>query len=116
MQALQCRRRRNRLRNRRLVATVVTALACMMFLAWVRLDNVALGYRVADQEARLVELKAERTALRAEYARLVAPDRLRVAAEDLGMVMPEPGQVIPVDATKVVEAMAPESASVEVAP
>jgi len=74
----------------------VFAGLCLVFLfVWERVDMVRVGYHVERLKRDKVSLERERDQLRVKFSSLSAPDRIaKVASEKLGMVLPQPGQVI----------------------
>lgn len=69
---------------------------CLVFLfVWERVDIVRVGYRVERLKVEKTKLERERDQLRVKVSSLSAPDRIaKVATEQLGMVLPQKGQVI----------------------
>jgi cell division protein FtsL len=80
----------------------VFAGLCLVFLfVWERVDIVRLGYHVERLKRDKVMLERERDQLRVKVSALSAPDRIATAAsEKLGMVLPQPGQVIMVQSNQ----------------
>lgn len=79
-------------------ATSVTVFALvtasLVFVAWAKMDTVQITYAIddlVDEEERLAE---EQRRLRAELAELRSPRNLEALATALGMIPPEPGQVV----------------------
>jgi cell division protein FtsL len=74
----------------------VFAGLCLVFLfVWERVDIVRVGYHVERLKRDKVMLERERDQLRVKVSALSAPDRIaKAASEKLGMVLPQPGQVI----------------------
>ena len=79
----------------------VFAGLCLVFLfVWERVDIVRVGYHIERLKRDKVMLERERDQLRVKVSALSAPDRIaKAASEKLGMVLPQPGQVIIVPAT-----------------
>jgi len=79
----------------------VFAGLCLVFLfVWERVDIVRVGYHIERLKRDKVMLERERDQFRIKFSALSAPDRIaKVASEKLGMVLPQPGQVIIVPAT-----------------
>ena len=73
---------------------------CLVFLfVWERVDIVRVGYHVERLKVEKSRLERERDQLRVKLSALSAPDRIaRMATEQLGMVPPQKGQVIMVQA------------------
>ena len=80
--------------GRQLTLGVVIAVGLLAY-AWQRYDSLELSYRLekADQsESRAAELNRE---LKLKLATLRSPTRIDLLARDqLGMAVPEPGQII----------------------
>ena len=79
-------------------ATSVTVFAlvtaALVFVAWAKMETVQITYEIddlIDEEAALAE---EQRRLRAELAELRSPRQLEELAPTLGLVPPEPGQVV----------------------
>jgi hypothetical protein len=93
-----------------------TALACLFLLvftyAWQHLRSIEYGYQIESSKRELNNLTEMNRALRLEDASLRDPERIDVMARRMGLVPPEPGQVIRMDNASV-EANAPVMASVE---
>ena len=69
---------------------------CLVFVfVWERVDMVRVGYQIERLKHDKVVLERERDELRVKFSALSAPDRIAtVASEQLGMVLPQQGQVI----------------------
>jgi hypothetical protein len=93
-----------------------TALACLFLLvftyAWQHLRSIEYGYQIESSKRELNNLTEMNRALRLEDASLRDPERIDVMARRMGLVPPEPGQVIRMDNASV-EANAPVMASIE---
>jgi cell division protein FtsL len=78
---------------------------CLVFLfVWERVDIVRVGYHVERLKVEKLRLERERDQLRVKFSALSAPDRIaKMATEQLGMVPPQKGQVIMVQARPVGE-------------
>ena len=76
---------------------------CLVFgFVWERVDVVRVGYQVERLKSEKVRLERERDQLRVKLSTLSAPDRIaKVATERLGMMPPQNGQVIVVQARPV---------------
>ena len=78
-----------------------TALACLFLLvftyAWQHFKAIEYGYQVESAKRDLTELTEMNRALRLEHASLRDPERIDVMARRMGLVPPEPGQVIRMD-------------------
>lgn len=78
-----------------------TALACLFLLvftyAWQHFKAIEYGYRIESAKRELTNLTEMNHALRLEDASLRDPERIDVLARRMGLVPPEPGQVIRMD-------------------
>ena len=80
-------------------------ISLLLLFVWERVDIVRVGYHVERLKAQKVLLQREQDELRVKVSALTAPERLaRTATEKLGMVPPQPGQVILVNAAGAVPA------------
>jgi len=80
-------------------------ISLLLLFVWERVEIVRVGYHVEQLKARKVALQREQDELRVKVSALAAPDRLaRTATDKLGMVPPQPGQVILVNAAEAVPA------------
>jgi len=77
-------------------ALLVGALLFELFLAaWCRTQCVRTGYEISDAATRREQLLTVQRDLRVELAHLKSPERImRIAKERLGLVAPEPRQVV----------------------
>jgi cell division protein FtsL len=73
---------------------------CLVFVfVGERVDIVRVGYQVERLKHEKLMLERERDQLRVKFSTLSAPDRIaKVATERLGMIPPQNGQVIVVQA------------------
>jgi cell division protein FtsL len=80
-----------------------TALACLFLLvftyAWQHFRAIEYGYQIESAKRELSALTEMNRALQLEHASLRDPERIDVMARRMGLVPPEPGQVIRMDAT-----------------
>ncbi len=78
------------------------ALACLFLLvftyAWQHFKAIEYGYRIESAKRELTNMTEMNHALRLEEASLRDPERIDVLARRMGLVPPEPGQVIRMDA------------------
>ena len=93
-----------------------TALSCLFLLvftyAWQHLRAIEYGYQIESAKRELNNLTEMNRALRLEDASLRDPERIDVIARRIGLVPPEPGQVIRMDSAAA-DSNAPVMASVE---
>jgi hypothetical protein len=91
-----------------------TALALLFLLvftyAWQHFKAIEYGYQIEASKRELAGLTEMNHALRLEDASLRDPERIDMMARRLGLVPPEPGQVIRMDAASA-EAQSPVMAS-----
>src|SRR5271170_7564113 len=92
------------------------ALACLFLLvftyAWQHFKAIEYGYQIESAKRELNNLTEMNRALRLEDASLRDPERIDVIARRMGLVPPEPGQVIRMDSASA-DANAPVMARVE---
>ncbi len=70
----------------------------LFFYTWCRVNNVNLGYEVAQETEKKTKLIAYQENLKIELARLKSPERIeKIAREQLGLVRPKPEQIIIVE-------------------
>ena len=93
-----------------------TALACLFLLvftyAWQHFRAIEYGYQIESAKRQLSNLTEMNRALRLEDASLRDPERIDVMARRMGLVPPEPGQIIRMD-TASADSNTPVMASVE---
>jgi hypothetical protein len=91
-----------------------TALAFLFLLVftytWQHFRAIEYGYQIESEKRQLSDLTEMNRALRLEDASLRDPERIDVMARRMGLVPPEPGQVIRMD-TAAVDSSAPVMAS-----
>lgn len=74
-------------------------IGLLLLFVWERVDIVRVGYRIEQLKTQKIALQREQDELRVKASALTAPDRIaRAATEKLGMVSPQPGQVVMVSA------------------
>ena len=79
------------------LAAVLGSLLGATCLVWARTEITNLRYRLHRLVEAGADLEAEVEKLRIEAAALRAPDRIERQARALGLVYPEPGQVVRID-------------------
>src|ERR1022692_3478434 len=93
-----------------------TALAVLFLLvftyAWQHFRAIEYGYQIESAKRELNNLTEMNRALRLEDASLRDPERIDVMARRMGLVPPEPGQMIRMDSAST-DPNAPVMASVE---
>jgi hypothetical protein len=79
-----------------------TALACLFLLvftyAWQHFKAIEYGYQIEAAKRELASLTEMNRALRLEDASLRDPARIDVLARRMGLIPPQPGQVMRMDA------------------
>jgi hypothetical protein len=102
-------------RNREMKQFAV-ALVCLFLLvftyAWQHFRAIEYGYKIESAKRELNNLTEMNRALRLEDASLRDPERIDVMARRMGLVPPEPGQVIRMDSASA-EPNVPVMASAE---
>ena len=73
----------------------IAILGLVLLFVWERADLVRLGYQVQRLEKHYKRLSRERDELQVKQSALSSPEYIaRVATGKLGMVHPEPGQLV----------------------
>ena len=67
--------------------------SALFFETWINTQTIENDYEMADINRRLRSLGQALDTFTVETARLEALDRIEVAAPDIGLVEPEPGQI-----------------------
>jgi hypothetical protein len=81
--------------------TALTFLFILVFTyAWQHFKAIEYGYQIEAAKRELTERTEMNHALRLEDASLRDPERIDVLARRMGLVPPEPGQVIHMDAAQ----------------
>lgn len=84
---------------------ILGIIGVLLLFVWERVDIVRVGYHVEQLKTRKIALQREQDELRVKVSALTAPERIaRAATDKLGMVPPQPGQVILVNAADVMPA------------
>ncbi len=77
---------------------MIAAVAVMtlpLLYVWERVDVVQVGYRIQQLKAEYRILERENDELKVKVSALTSPERIaRIATEQLGMMRPQPGQVV----------------------
>jgi|ERR1700733_182277 hypothetical protein len=93
-----------------------TALACLFLLvftyAWQHFKAIEYGYQIESAKRELSNLNEMNRSLHLEDASLRDPERIDVMARRMGLVPPQPGQVIRLD-NSAADAQGPVVASAE---
>jgi hypothetical protein len=90
-------------RRNREMKQFCTAMALLFLLvftyAWQHFKAIEYGYQIESAKRELAGLTETNHALRLEDASLRDPERIDLLARRMGLVPPEPGQVIRMDTT-----------------
>ncbi len=104
------------LRRNREMKQFGTALACLFLLvftyAWQHFKAIEYGYQIEAAKRELSNLNEMNRSLHLEDASLRDPERIDVMARRMGLVPPQPGQVIRLD-NSAADAQGPVVASAE---
>ena len=77
------------------MVAIAAVMSLLLLYVWERVDLVRVGYEVQQLKAKHRTLERENDELRVKVSALTSPERIaRLATERLGMVRPEPGQVV----------------------
>jgi cell division protein FtsL len=90
-------RERDRRRRRELVLILLAAVPLGLGLlgySWIHQELLTAGYRIDHLERRMHDLRQEARRLELDAARLAGPERIDSAARDLGLVPPQPEQLV----------------------
>ena len=88
--------RRKEVRSFTTVMTILFLLA--MTYVWQHFSSIEIGYAVQEQKLQVTHLREENRQLRLTEAQLSDPDRIDRISRQLGLGVPQPGQVIRPDA------------------
>jgi cell division protein FtsL len=84
-----------RRREMRQFASVMTVLfALVMVYVWQHFSAIEIGYKVEAQKQQVEQLREENRQLRLNEAQLTDPERIDKIAKQLGLDVPQPGQVV----------------------
>src|SRR5436309_3611768 len=102
-------------RRNREMKQFATALCCLFLFvfmyAWQHFKAIGYGYQIESDKRALSASTEMNRALKLEDASLRDPERIDVMARRMGLVPPEPGQVIRMDASSDVSGPVMASAS-----
>lgn len=89
-----------RVREMRTFACVMALLfGLIMTYGWQHLSAIEYGYRIETEKAQVQQLEEQNRQLRLTEAQLGDPQRIDQMAHQLGLSIPEPGQIVRPDAT-----------------
>jgi len=87
--------------RRREMRQFAVVLCCLFLLVmvyvWQHLSSIEYGYRVEAQKQQLDEMREQNRQLRLSEAQLSDPVRIDRMAKQLGLDVPQPGQVVRAD-------------------
>ena len=84
--------RRKEVRSFTIAMTILFLLT--MNYVWQHFSSIELGYSIESQKIQVDHLREENRQLRLNEAQLADPDRIDRIAKQLGLDMPQPGQVV----------------------
>ena len=84
--------RRKEVRSFTIAMTILFLLT--MTYVWQHFSSIELGYSIESKKLQVEHLREENRQLRLTEAQLADPDRIDRIAKQLGLDMPQPGQVI----------------------
>ena len=100
-----------RRREMRMFSVAMTVLfALVMVYVWQHFSAIEIGYQIEAQKTQVEQLREQNRAFRLNEAQLTEPQRIDKLAKQLGMDVPQPGQVVRSDG--MVAADAPAMAAV----
>lgn len=92
-QSVYCRRQSSAISLRAQIVAAAFLLATLVGKVWLTIQTTDLGYRVARERQRTIELDMERRELELELSVLLRPDRLaKAAGAKLGLGPLDPKQ------------------------
>lgn len=74
--------------------TMAFLFAFVMMYVWQHFSSIEYGYRIEATKQQVEHLREDNRQLHLAEAQLVDPERIDKIATELGMAMPQPGQVI----------------------
>lgn len=79
--------------------SIALSILCLLVLsyAWQHFRSIEYGYKISELKSQRDSLVEMNRALRLEEASLRDPERIDMLARKMGMVSPQPGQVIRLD-------------------
>ncbi|MFH1075834.1 MAG: cell division protein FtsL [Pseudomonadota bacterium] len=78
-----------------IVTLIVLVMAELFVYTWCHVETIHTGYTITSQRDHEAELRASNEKLQLELSHLRRPERImRISSMQLGLVMPEPGQVV----------------------
>ena len=92
-------------------AVMVVLFALVMVYVWQHFSSIEIGYQIESQKTQVEQLREQNRQFRLNEAQLTQPKRIDAIAKQLGLDVPQPGQVVRTDA--MVGQDAPAMAAVE---
>ena len=84
-----------RRKEMRQFSVVMSVLFCLvMVYVWQHFSAIEIGYKVEAQKTSVEQMREENRQLRLSEAQLTDPQRIDVLAKQLGLNVPQPGQVV----------------------
>ncbi len=84
--------RRREMRQFAMVMSLLFVL--VMVYVWQHLSAIEIGYQIEAQKQQVEQLREENRQLRLTEAQLTDPERIDKIAKQLGLDVPQPGQVV----------------------
>jgi cell division protein FtsL len=75
-------------------ATMGLLFVLVMVYVWQHFSAIEVGYQIESQKTQVEQLREDNRQLRLNEAQLSDPGRISVIAEQLGLNIPQPGQVV----------------------
>ena len=75
-------------------AVMTVLFALVMVYVWQHFSAIDIGYKVEAQKTQIEQLREQNRQLRLTEAQLTEPARIDILARQLGLDVPQPGQVI----------------------
>jgi cell division protein FtsL len=102
-----------RRREMRMFSIVMGILfSLVMVYVWQHFSAIEIGYQIEAQKTQVEQLREQNRAFRLNEAQLTEPQRIDRLARQLGMDVPQPGQVIRTDGMMAADPNAPAMAAV----
>ena len=97
-----------RRKEMRQFSIVMSVLFCLvMVYVWQHFSAIEVGYKVEAQKTKVEQMREDNRQLRLAEAELTDPQRIDVLAKQLGLNVPQPGQVVRPDGLGVSDPSAP---------
>ncbi len=86
---------KRKIKTSTLLILVVVIMIELFLYTWCHVQSIHMGYKITSQLKQEKELKVIQKKLRLELAQLRSPERImQIASKQLGLVLPDPDQVI----------------------